>query len=92
MSAILGFFLIVIVIVFVIGFSLISGILRLLFGFGRKQHYYSGRKNGSPRDDSQNNNTHQSSSGYNDPTSRKKIFGDDEGEYVDFEEVKEDNK
>ena len=89
MSAILGFFLIILVIVFVIGFSIISGVLRLLFGIGKKQSYYSGK---SSENSSQNKHGYQRSSENEDQNIRKKIFGDDEGEYVDFEEIKENDK
>lgn len=50
-------------------------ILRALFGFGRKP---SQRQQEPP-------------TSYSRPRSRKKIFEKHEGEYVDFEEIKEDS-
>ncbi|NLO72166.1 MAG: DUF4834 family protein [Porphyromonadaceae bacterium] len=50
-------------------------ILRTLFGFGRKQK------------PTKNNQTHT----YTDIRNRDKVFGDDVGEYVEFEEVDENN-
>ena len=91
MGAIFGFFFLIIIIVLIFGLSIISGILRLLFGFGRKsssQHTQSRN---------QQNTYHQEDKkedAGNTPSSRnhKKLFDKDEGEYVDFEEVKDDDK
>lgn len=84
MSAIFGFLLIIIVIVLVIGFSIITGILRLLFGFGRKRNYQGGT-----RSDKTTYQNKEDDTNHNNQTPRKKIFSPDEGEYVDFEEVKD---
>lgn len=88
MSALLGFFLIILALVLVVGFSIINGILRLLFGFGRKRNYQ--RNTGTGHSAGQNKETVQNND--QDQTAHKKIFDEDEGEYVDFEEVKEDDK
>lgn len=92
MSTILGFFFLVIIIVLIFGLSLISTVLRVLFGFGRKSTsqnqqnrthrntYHTEEKENVSRNASPNN------------PNRKKIFDKDEGEYVDFEEVKDEDK
>lgn len=86
MSTILGLFFFVIIIVLLVGLSLVSSILRLLFGFGRKTN----RTNNSHNTNEQT----KESTSYNEQKTqtgnRKKIFDDDEGEYVDFEEIKEE--
>lgn len=92
MSTIFGFFFFIILIVLIIGFSLLSGILRLIFGFGRKPESHNRQQQGS---NTYTNQSRQEGKSYRQETSskaqnRKKIFDDDEGEYVDFEEVKDD--
>ncbi|MEG2514503.1 MAG: DUF4834 family protein [Bacteroidaceae bacterium] len=82
MSGIFGFILILIVIVLIIGLSLIGGILKLLFGFGRKRTYQQQNPHENRRDSQPSSDT---------PIQKtKKVFDKDEGEYVDFEEIKED--
>ena len=91
MASILGFFFLIIIIVLIFGLSIVSGILKLLFGFGRKstaqnqekrsyQNTY--HKEESREDYSKTDSNHE----------RKKIFDKEDGEYVDFEEVKEDKE
>lgn len=65
---------------FIIFFVIVSllGVVRSLFGFGRK-------KQPDEYERVQNDE-------YNSPTKTGKVFGNNEGEYVDFEEVKEENK
>ncbi|HJD76630.1 MAG TPA: DUF4834 family protein [Bacteroides reticulotermitis] len=87
---ILLFILIFFVCLLGIGLSIIGTILRAVFGIGRSKrqpHYEQTRRNYGD----QHTNT-----GYGATTSdneeeghNKKIFSKDEGEYVDFEEVKE---
>lgn len=93
MSTILGLFFFIIIIVLVIGLSLIRGVLRLFFGFGRRTTSQNSQQNrtyqGSyRRNEKESYNNDSPSQAHN----RKKIFDDDEGEYVDFEEVKDDRK
>lgn len=80
MAGIFGFFFIIIIIILVFGISIISGVLRLLFGFGRKT--------------TRNSNNHQSGQQEKPQSTsspkHKKIFDKEDGEYVDFEEVKDD--
>lgn len=72
-----------ILLVFLMGFSILRTIKNILFGNGnngrkeeQRSRSYETRSNNSAR----NERTSQ--------TSRKKIFAEDEGEYVDYEEVK----
>ncbi|MDR0371222.1 MAG: DUF4834 family protein [Prevotellaceae bacterium] len=72
------FFILFIVLV---GLLLIGGVLRLLVSFFRM-----GRKNDNHRDSSYKNTLYTE-----EMVPKEKIFGKDEGEYVEFEEVDEDN-
>ena len=79
MGAIFGFFIFIIILVIVFGLSIISGILRLLFGIGRKAGFHSTSFGGEePAHKAEPEPKH------------KKIFDKDDGEYVEFEEIKED--
>ena len=69
-------FLLIIVVLF-FGLSIITGFIRLLFG-GRKNNPTSTKKNSQYQTPNQPNNTKQ-----------KKVIDSDEGEYIDFEEVKD---
>ena len=77
MFNLLGFFFILIIAVLVIGVSIVGSILRALFVFGRQQN-------------SQRREQEEESVAEDDfqPRRHKKIFAKDEGEYVDFEEIK----
>lgn len=88
MSTILGFFFFIILIILIIGFSLISGVLKLLFGSGRRSETNRQQQESHRQSGRRTENRSQATS--RPSPNRKKIFGDDEGEYVDFEEVKED--
>lgn len=104
MFHILGFLFIIIVVILVIGLSIIGTVLRSIFGLGRKRHSSGTYQNGngsyqSAGDYSFSGNQQQSSSSQaNEETTsseddthkkHKKLFSKDEGEYVDFEEIKE---
>lgn len=86
------FILLIIGFIIIFGLSVIGAILRSLFGIGRRPHAstYNGEERSSSNRSSNNfgNNTEEVS-----PNSKvykhKKIFSKDEGEYVDFEEIKE---
>ena len=97
---ILGLIFIFIIAIFIIGVSVIGGILRAIFGFGRRSrptpHTYA---TSGERRQQQSSQSYQSSQRreeeeevYNTeenihPRKHKKIFTKDEGEYVDFEEI-----
>lgn len=76
-----------ILLVFLMGFSILRTFKNILFGSGAK----NAKKDEQRR---QTNNPNASASGENGfneeykTTPRKKIFTKDEGEYVDYEEVK----
>ena len=84
MFGIFGFILILILFILLIGFALIGNLIRFIFGMGRRapKHYY-----GQTNHDNQTGNTYSSTTSSNNGTPKKKIFDDDEGEYVEFEEV-----
>lgn len=79
--------------VFLLGFSLLRGLKRFLFGDGGNQRQQTYQR----RTTSQSQNTSSSDSYVNaeevdnDPPRyrrHRKVYGRDEGEYVDYEEVK----
>lgn len=73
----MGFFLFLFLFILVLGFALVGSILNFfirLFSFGRRGHAAATAQGGGA-----SSATH----------SGKKVFGHEEGEYVDFEEVKD---
>ena len=97
---ILLFILIFIIAIFVFGLSIVGFILRTIFGLGRRSSSSSRpRQNESGRSADQQSysqGTHRPMDHeeeiFSDDVPRKKhkkIFTQDEGEYVDFEEIKE---
>ena len=92
MFGIIGFLFLIILIVLIFALvivgNILSGVLRI-FGIGkrrnRKKDTYTRSNSGNYNSDSSDNNT-------NDTTSsnehKGKIIGKDEGEYIDFEEIK----
>ena len=94
----LGFLFIIIIAILFIGLSIIGTVIRSIFGLG--SHRSSGQnKNGNyqPGGYSYNDNRQPSDSSQEKATAEneanqsghKKLFSKDEGEYVDFEEIKE---
>lgn len=95
MFGFLGFLLFLFLLILVIGFSIIGNVLRLFFGIGKQGSNYQNRtytKQENETDTKNENNNHSSSQHYSHRSSsksnRRKIFDDDEGEYVDFEDIK----
>jgi hypothetical protein len=87
MFAFLGFILFFVFILLIFGLTIISGILRALFGIGRRR---SSSTRASDAGDG-SSHTHGNTKGnVRDTPRRKKLFTDNEGEYVEFEEVKKD--
>lgn len=79
MLSFLGFIFFFVLIIIIFGLTIISRILNVLFGFGK-------RNTSSP--DQSTKSTHKNNNGnVQDTPKRKKIFDDNEGEYVDFEEL-----
>ena len=94
---ILLFILIFIIAIFVFGLSIVGFILRTIFGLGRSSSSSRPKQTESGRTSQQSNNqTNRRSNddeeeiySENVPEKRhKKIFTQDDGEYVDFEEIK----
>lgn len=83
MSFLLILFLIIVAI-FVFGLSLISSILRTLFGFGRRT---STNTSSSQQQQTTKKEFRQETTS---TTQKKKIFDKNDGEYVEFEEVTEE--
>ena len=98
MFHILGFLFIIIIAILLIGLSIIGSVIRTIFGLGgRRTSSNSGpyQKNGelpaggySYNDNKQSPEEAQAEEGEIRPR-HKKLFSKDEGEYVDFEEIKE---
>ena len=84
MFGLLGFILLFIFLIIIIVLSLLGNIVRMIFGFGKRTPKQFNRKN----NDANNYNTDQQTKDSSSSTGKKKIFGDDEGEYVEFEEIK----
>lgn len=79
MFAIIGFILIFILFVFLFGITFIAALVRGLFSRNKRNNAYTqGYSQQQPKSDRVDGRP-----------KRKKYFDDNEGEYVDFEEVKE---
>lgn len=100
MFGFLGFLLILFLLIIIIGFTIVGNVLRLIFGFGRRSGTAQNRtytnqrqKTYNASDDTTSSESHHSSSSSqthsNASGNKKKIFDEDEGEYVDYEEVKD---
>ena len=75
------------VVVIAIGTSIIRGFLNLFFGlFGRPKHTYGTGQSQRSGQQGQSQSQQTTSSG---GKKRDKIFDKSDGEYVDFEEIKE---
>ena len=100
----LGFLFIIIIAILLIGLSIIGTVIRSIFGLGSRRSSNTYRNdNGnyqSGRGYSFNGRQQSGSSSNEEPITRikeetahgrhKKLFSQDEGEYVDFEEIKEE--
>lgn len=86
----LGCLFILFIIGFVILFSIVRGVLSFLFGGlfrrrdSRQQSYYDTNDYG---DSTGSNTTAQNRQSHATSSNKRKLIGEDEGEYVDFEEV-----
>ena len=79
--SILGFLFFILIAIFVLGASILNSILRAIFGFGKRSNPSS--NNTQSKETNQNENMADNSA------KRKKLFDKNEGEYVEFEEVKD---
>lgn len=84
MFGFLGFILLFIFLIVIIVLTLLGNIIRMIFGFGKRvPKEFKGKKN----ETYDYNNNQQTTDSSSSSTERKKIFGKDEGEYVEYEEV-----
>ncbi len=93
-----GFLLLIIFVVIVLGFALLHSIVNaLLRFFGLSQRTSSGGARGTNSQSGTYHNDQPGTSSRNSrqkrntssPSKGKKIFSDEDGEYVDYEEIKE---
>lgn len=85
MLGILGFFFIVILLILVMGVSILSRVIRFVFGFGKKSTTQQRQQQTYHSAQGKQQESKKASKGAN----KGKIFSKDEGEYVEFEEIKE---
>ena len=93
MFHLLGFLFIIFIVILVVGLTIVGSVLRAIFGFGRRRPasskgtqthtYRTTHAENRQASDSEETIKEQADAKH------KKIFTKDEGEYVDFEEVKE---
>lgn len=81
------FILFFILITFLIGVGLLAKILRVLFGI--RQPASKGQRTQPHRSAGNHRQTRSSDNASPAQPKKKKVFDNDEGEYVDFEEVKD---
>ncbi|MCD8181976.1 MAG: DUF4834 family protein [Bacteroides sp.] len=88
MFHILGFLFVIIIAILLIGLSIIGTVIRSIFGLGgrRSSGTYQTRSENQQTNSSQNK-TDPETDGT--PSKHKKLFSEDEGEYVDYEEIKD---
>lgn len=90
--SILGFFFLIILILVVFGFSILTSIIKVFFGLGKRTS--NRQRNTYTNPNQPNSSTRNNSAGATHsqppPQNHKKVFSKDEGEYVEFEEVKEE--
>lgn len=93
----LGFLFILFIAILIIGFSLIGSIVRGIFGFGRKNpssrdfrdYTFYGNNRRSSRTPTDTDDSHRPEEGGIRVKRKERIFSKDDGEYVDYEEIKE---
>jgi len=77
----MGFIFFIIIFFIILGIVIlliILGVVRNILGLGRKKAPFKGE-----------NNTTSHQSTFNSRKQQQKVFGDKEGEYVDYEEIKD---
>lgn len=79
-------FLFFILLVLLLGVSLVRSAKNIFFGGGSK---HTGNRRQPSRSDGEAVHDHKETHRSSVSRKRKKIFGKDEGEYVDYEEIKE---
>ena len=89
---ILVFLLVIVVAVFVMGLAAIGNIIRTIFGLGRRTtNSANGQQRRTYQSSQQHTSQNQKAESDNGQSNKKpgKVFTEDEGEYVDFEEFKD---
>lgn len=95
MFHILGFIFFFILIILVIGLAILSKVIRTVLGVGRRmkgdESTRYNRSGSASQDFAQSQKTTHKNTRNNTSEGRRKgkVFDEDEGEYVDFEEIKE---
>ena len=84
MFHILGFLFIIVIAVIIIGLALVGSVLRAVFGLGKPNN-----NSGSRRYYHQTQANDKEEIIIGTGAKHKKLFDDNEGEYVDYEEIKE---
>lgn len=84
-TSIFGFLFIILIIILMFGISIVSSVLKAIFGLGKRTSPHTASAGAERQREARTENT-------NSQTVRKKIFEKDEGEYVDFEEIKDDRQ
>lgn len=84
----LGFILILVLLFVFFILAFLGNIIRSIFGFGRRtpKQYYGEKTTSSTGTSDTYSSTQSATQAL--ANNKKKIFADDEGEYVEFEEVK----
>lgn len=86
----LGLLFFIIIFILIIGVSVVVSVLRAIFGLGKRRGTSYQRPNANSSQSS-SQRQQQSKQTVNDPQKEhKKVFDKNEGEYVEFEEVKEE--
>lgn len=85
MFGFLGFILLFFFLIIIIVLALVGNIVRMIFGFGKRTPKQYNTHQGTTNDTSSRQTAADNN---NPPVGKKKIFGEDEGEYVEFEEIK----
>lgn len=88
--SIFGFFFFIVITILILGVSVIAGILRAIFGFGKRRSTSQQQQQQQQQDNAAH--TQRPHQTINDAPRKahKKIFDKNEGEYVEFEEVKDE--
>lgn len=84
MFGFLGFILIIILVIILFALAVLGNLVRFVFGLGKGTPKRDNRHTSAQASNKQTSapNTYSSN-----PSHKKKIFSDDDGEYVEFEDV-----
>lgn len=85
MFGFLGFIFIIFLVIILFAIALLGNLLRFIFGFGRSTPKPYSNQDFTPAEEPQAFAKRPSTQKEN---SKKKIFNEEDGEYVEFEEVK----